>query len=299
MRKVSLTAISLATALFASGAARADNAKCSLVRYASLPITIDEFGGVTVPVKIEDQVQNMLIDTGGVYSMLTERAATKLKLPDKRIPWTRLEMYGGRKLDRYVVSHSMEIAGAHVREREFVLFPDDSVPADVDGTLAPDILQIFDIDFDFAASKVSLFSQDHCVGKVVYWTHDPYAQIPFKLDDNKHINVELQLDGKDVLAGLDTGASSSVMSLEAAESLFGFDDATAKKNNYHYPFKTLTLQGVSVNNPDITLVPDDKSKVMDHYQQPKMILGMGVLRQLHLYIAYAEHNIYVTAASAH
>jgi hypothetical protein len=26
---------------------------------------------------------------------------------------------------------------------------------------------------------------------------------------------------------------------------------------------------------------------------------MGILRQLHLYIAYKEHNIYVTAASAH
>jgi hypothetical protein len=33
--------------------------------------------------------------------------------------------------------------------------------------------------------------------------------------------------------------------------------------------------------------------------QPKMILGMGVLRQLHLFIAYKERNIYVTAASAH
>ncbi len=29
------------------------------------------------------------------------------------------------------------------------------------------------------------------------------------------------------------------------------------------------------------------------------LLGMEVLRQLHLYVAYKEHKLYVTSASAH
>lgn len=299
MRKLSLIAMSLAAALFASGAARADEENCKLGRYASLPITIDESGGVTVPIKVEDQVQNMLVDTGGAFSMLTESAAARLKLFRMAIPLAWMEMFGGRKLDHYVTAHSMEIAGAHVHDRDFVLIPDDALPPGVDGILAPDILQVFDVDFDFAASKLNLFSQEHCEGKVVYWTHDPHAQIPFKLDDDRHIKIDLQLDGKDVSTILDTGSDLSLLSLETAEDLFGFDEATLKKNKYHYPFKTLTLQGVIVNNPDILLVPDDKSKIMGDIGQPKMILGMGILRQLHLYIAYREHNIYVTAATAH
>ena len=89
------------------------------------------------------------------------------------------------------------------------------------------------------------------------------------------------------------------MSLDTAVDLFKIDPATLKKNNGRYPFKMLTLQGVTVNNPDIILVPDDKSKIMGGYRQPKLILSMGILRQLHLFIAYKEHNIYVTSASAH
>jgi predicted aspartyl protease len=299
MRKAFLMAMSLAAALLASGAALADGPKCSLGRYATLPITIDDAGGVTVPLKVEDQVQNMLIDTGGVFSMLNESTAARLKLRPEIITMGWMKMFGGRKLYHYVVAHSMEIAGARVRDRQFVLLPNDLLPSGVDGILGPDILQVFDVDFDFAAGKVGLFSRDHCEGKVVYWTHDVYAKIPFDLDHGRHIKIDVQLDGKDVPAILDTGASVSVFSLETAEDLFGLDGAAVKKNRNRYPFKTLTLQGVTVNNPDLVLVPDDKSKIMGGWNEPKLLLGMGILRQLHLYIAYKEHNIYVTAASAH
>ena len=288
-----------ATVLMACGAAGAGSETCKLGRYVSLPITIDDAGGVTVPIKVEDQEQNMLIDTGGVFSMLADAAAARLKLRPQALWGISLKMFGGKTLDHYVVTHSMEIAGAKVRDREFVLLPSDFLPPGVDGILGPDILQVFDVDFDFAAGKVALFSQDHCEGKVVYWTHDVFAQIPFKMDEGRHIKIDLQLDGQEVPAILDTGSSRSLMSLDTAVDLFKIDPAALNKNNGRYPFKMLTLQGVSVNNPDIILVPDDKSKIMGGYQQPKLILSMGILRQLHLYIAYKEHNIYVTAATAH
>ena len=299
MRKAILMAISLAAVLSTSGAALADGEKCSLGRYGTLPITIDDAGGVTVPMKVEDQEQNMLIDTGGVFSMLADAAAARLNLRPQMIWGASLTMLGGKTLDHYVVAHSMEIAGARVRDRKFVLIPNDFLPPGVDGILGPDILQVFDVDFDFAASKVGLFSRDHCEGKVVYWTHDPHAQIPFKLDEGRHIKIDLQLDGQEVPAILDTGSSRSLMSLDTAVDLFKIDPAVLSKNHNHYPFKMLTLEGVTVNNPDIILVPNDKSQVMGGYRQTNLILGMGILRQLHLYIAYKEHTIYATAASAH
>jgi len=288
-----------ATVLMACGAAAADSETCKLGRYVALPITIDDAGGVTVPVKIDDQQQNMLIDTGGVYSMLTNAVAAGLGLKPRMLWGMRLTMWGGRNLDHYVVSHSLEIAGGKVHDREFVILPDDLLPPGVDGILGPDIMQIFDVDFDFASGKVGLFSQKHCEGKVVYWTHDPFAAVPFKMDEGRHIKIVVQLDGQEVPAVLDTGAYRSAMSLETAEDMFKLDPATLSKNNGRYPFKALTLEGVTVNNPDLVLVPDDKSKVMGGYREPKLLLGMGVLRQLHLYIAYKEHLIYATAASAH
>ncbi len=299
MRKVWFVAICIAALVCGLGAAKADDEKCHLVRYTSLPITIDESGGVTVPIKVEDQIQNLLVDTGGAFSMLTQSAADRLKLRSMMMIMVYMKMFGGRTLDHYVVAHSMEVVGVHVRDHQFVVIPDDILPPSVDGILGPDILQVFDADFNFAASKLDLFSNDHCPGKVVYWTHDDYAVIPFKMDEGRHIQVDVQLDGKDVSAIIDTGASRSLMSLETAEDMFKLDEKTLSANNGHYPFKALTLQGITVNNPDLILVSDDKSKIMGGYREPRLILGMGVLRQLHLYIAYKEHNIYVTPASAH
>jgi len=56
----------------------------------------------------------------------------------------------------------------------------------------------------------------------------------------------------------------------------------------------MTLQGVTVNNPKIVLVPRESSKFSDM----RALLGITVLRQLHLFIAYHERMIYVTAADA-
>ena len=210
--------------------------------------------------------------------MLTQSAAERLKLRPMMMIMVYMKMFGGRTLDHYVVAHSMEIAGAHVRNHEFVLIPDDILPPSIDGILGPDILQVFDADFNFAASKLDLFSNDHCPGKVVYWTHDDYAVIPFKMDEGRHIQVDVQLDGKDVSAIIDTGSSRSLMSLETAEDMFKLDEKALSAKNGHYPFKTLTLQGITVNNPDLILVPDDKSQIMGGYREPRLILGMGVLR---------------------
>lgn len=283
-------------ALGAFGGAEAGD--CQLVRYASLPITIDAAGGATVPVTIDGQAQNMLVDTGGVYTMLTQSAVARLGLTSKRTEGVWWTMFGGETLDHYVTTNTLEIAGGTVRNRKMIVMPDGRMPSNVDGILAPDILSVFDIDFDFAGGKLALFSQDHCEGKVVYWTHE-YTQIPFKLDDSRHIGLTVQLDGKDVPAGIDTGSSRTLMSLDTAKDMFGFDDAALKANNGRYRFSTLTFGGVTVHNPDIILVPDDKSKVMGGYRMPGVIVGMGVLRQLHIYIAYKERNLYVSPASAH
>jgi len=105
-------------------------------------------------------------------------------------------------------------------------------------------------------------------------------------------------------ATIDTGASRSVMSLELAKNLFDLDEKdpklTAVNGRFHalhYPFGALTLQGISVLHPDIELISEKESHVPDG--DPKLILGMGILRQLHIYIAYKEKKLYVTAASAH
>ncbi|MDR3526211.1 MAG: aspartyl protease family protein, partial [Rhizomicrobium sp.] len=269
---------------------------CKLKRYLSLPMTIDEGGLVTVPFNVGGEQLNLMIDTGGVFSMVTDRTAARLKLRPQMMHFQWMTMYGGRTLDHFVEA-PIVIGSAVVPKRPFVLIPDDSLPVSDDGILSTDILGIFDIDFDFAASKVGLFVPHPCEGKAVYWPHSDFAEIPFKLDEGRHIKVKVMLDGKEVNAIIDTGASRSVMSLETAIELFKLDAKALQANHDRHEFKTLQLNGVTVNNPNIILIPDDKSKILGGYREPEMLVGISVLRQLHMLIAFKERNIYVTPAS--
>ncbi|HEY4076090.1 MAG TPA: hypothetical protein VGM26_04080, partial [Rhizomicrobium sp.] len=59
---------------------------------------------------------------------------------------------------------------------------------------------------------------------------------------------------------------------------------------YNYPLQNLSFGDVNVKNPRIQIVAD---KVWD---QSDLLLGIGILRQLHLYIAYKEKKMYITPA---
>jgi hypothetical protein len=101
---------------------------------------------------------------------------------------------------------------------------------------------------------------------------------------------------------LDTGAQTSIVSMRAVEDLGlsgkspklkALGDSETRYKVYKYPFKTLELNGISVKNPNIKVVSNDflPSRWVD------MIIGVSIVRQLHLYIDYDERKL-ITAASA-
>jgi hypothetical protein len=198
-----------------------------------------------------------------------------------------------------------------------------------DGVLAGDLLMLFDVEFDFAKRKLNLFSQDHCPGKVVYWTQTGYAEIPFHLANgpistNDHIDFNMTLDGHELSTDLDTGSSWTWLRRKAASRVFGLEDTSPGMQRdprspddsplFVKKFGLLELGGVAVKNPDIQIVTDhaDDAFRMAHSEKSRddpvygarfsledLTLGMNVISKLHLYIAYKEHKIFVTAADAH
>jgi len=292
----------IALLLLASPAVADDS--CRLVRMAAFDMNIDSAGGVYVPITISGLSVNLLIDTGGIFTMLTDQSVQKLGLNRLNTFGSRETMFGGKKIEYYVETRDVNLGGLKADHMPMQVIPDGILPDEIGGTLAPNILRHYDVDFDFAHARVNLFSQDHCDGKVVYWTADSPAQIRIGIDPDGHIDVPVEVDGKEIKGAIDTGSSRSVLSLELAKHLFDIDandpKLTPEKGRprvLHYPFATLTLQGITVRNPDIELISDADSHLSD--DGPKFILGMGILRQMHLYIAYKEKKLYVTAASAH
>jgi len=53
---------------------------------------------------------------------------------------------------------------------------------------------------------------------------------------------------------------------------------------FNYPFKTLSFGNITVENPNIEVISD---KVWD---QDDLLLGVSILRQLHVYVAYRKES---------
>jgi hypothetical protein len=77
---------------------------------------------------------------------------------------------------------------------------------------------------------------------------------------------------------------------------------------FRYPFKELSVGGLALVNPSIVLYSRGGCK--PHSQWPpltadgvactaNLTLGRSELRNFHLYFAFGEGNLYVTAADAH
>ncbi|HTW36810.1 MAG TPA: aspartyl protease family protein [Rhizomicrobium sp.] len=283
--------------------------KCQLMRAAKLDMTMDPGGRISVPMTIGGKPISLLVDTGGYESALTRSTVDALDLTTKQAPEPIAQVYGGVIVDRFVFTHDDVLGGLKASELPFIVVPDGTggLSQEEGGILAPDVLKNYDADFDFANGTLNFFSKDHCEGRVVYWTSTGYGKVPFEFDHDSHIEFTVLIDGKEVRALLDTGARESVADLARIETDFGLNeksagmsrlpDSTTKEAGYRYAFKTLTFDAVSVSNPDIALIPGDQSRV--GMAVPTLILGMNILRHLHIYIAYGEKMLYVTDASAH
>jgi predicted aspartyl protease len=293
----------LICAVFLPATAQAvDAPDCRLTLYASLPLTTEVDGRVSVPMTVQDKAYSFMVDTGGAVATIGWDQAEELGLK-KKPSGNYLVGVGGRLLSSFITPD--HIALGKMVGSDLAFYVESRSGIGIDGTLAPDMLKHYDVDLDFAHGKMNLFSPTHCPGKVVYWTNENYVIIPILASGSAHIRVPVIVDGKEITAVIDTGAVTSIMSLHAADVLGVKEDSPdlklkssggrfKKVKLYTYPFHTLEMGGVTVQNPHIVI---GSNEFMGSFRSD-MILGMGILRQLHLYISYKEEKLYVSPALA-
>ncbi|HEX3674480.1 MAG TPA: hypothetical protein VHU87_09430 [Rhizomicrobium sp.] len=319
-----------AAALFANSAEAQD---CKLTEMSSLPMGFTSGGHLSVPVTINGTAQNMIVEPGSPIGEVTQKLVDTLGLKvhslseaTSRNPVMRYGPFylGNGEHAKYMTQiESLTIGMERASYTEFIVNPylsDDN--GALAGALGFDIWNHFDLDFDFGAGKLNLFSPEHCAGKVVYWSPAAYVELSMSQTPTGAIGATMTLDGHDVDATLDVGSDTTIMTLPEARAAYGIDEHSpgveALTENgqtiYRTHFKTLTLSGIAVTNPEIYLVPDKvgeqarkdvQDQKLNGYQgnegiaMPHLTVGLNVLRRLHLYVAYEEHKIYATAADAH
>jgi predicted aspartyl protease len=291
----------------------------------TLPITpVGRPGNVvTVQATIATKAVSLLVDTGASFSLINKNIVDELKLPT-RPSRVQLVNVAGQRTTQEVRLPSITLGRVKQEGVYFIVDagtnPVGGRPDAFDGILGADFLLNVDIDLDYGASKLNLISPQHCEGKVVYWQAPVVAVVPIRVSTLGQITLPLTLDGHTVRAILDTGATNTTLNLEVARRVFNIDtnDPDLEKVGelkggyaaqiYNRKFKTLSIEGVTVTDPVISLLPNMVSLTSDSRstgslihdtdkQAPDMMLGMSVLNKLHVYIATHEGKLYITQAS--
>lgn len=305
--------MALAAALLQSAASAADD--CQLKRDVSLPMSFDASGHINVPAKLSGHPAVMAVDTGSNNSMLSERAAAAFGLRKELYTASRAWLWGGTRLASYVNVDEFQIGRTIFTKTQLYLVPDRLLPPGVDGIMGADVMSKFDADFDFASHTLNFFNRFHCAGKVVYWTDESQVSVlPFRSkmsnvgphhETENQILFYVTLDGKDMMGVLDTGATNVRLGMDEAGSYFGLTPqspgmtpvTTSAGTSYRYTFKSLNFGGVSVANPPVTIDPYGVNKMPGY--APPLLIGMDVISKLHVYVAYQERKVYISAATAH
>lgn len=258
-------------------------------------------GLVTVPVKVNGQGMEFILDLTAEISLISLAGVEKAKISTRSIPeysWvtdatkhqllkrtvSKFEM-GQLKVDEWAMAVSAYLAGDGILGGDFV------DPSNLD------------LDIDFSANRLRTYSVYHCPGSGVYWQAPDMGQVALMRDLFSDINFHLQakLDGQSIFATIDTGAARSSIRDEVALKLFHLVPPADKA----HAFGKLAIGEFIIANPvlDVSagrLAVQDRAQhntIITRFHYPDLVIGMDLLRQMHLYFAFEEGKLYVSSAS--
>lgn len=158
----------------------------------------------------------VLIDSGAWATGLTLSAAERLGL---RATGSPVRSYGvGGVLDTRAVPVTAVRIGAISIAR--MLMPVTQGEADVDMLLGDDILNDYDVEFDLKGGAVRLLRMSGCSDdETPYWSRGAYTVLPLDYtgaNATQQYVLQVKLNGRPVKAMIDSGASATVMTPNAA-----------------------------------------------------------------------------------
>ena len=277
---------------------------------------------MVVPVTINGVAKGMIFDTGAAETQIARTTAAELQLPTRHWRTESRDVNGNVSYDGVLIQ-SLTFGNAKHENLALRIWPDPDFGKGaplVAGVISRDLLFDYDVDVDFGTHTLNLFSKNHCFGKIDYWHPPAIAAMRVEIRD-QHIHIPVMLDGQSFDAVIDTGSQHSTISLPVAQRVFGLSPQSpdvaplgAVNNDpaltgFVHKFGSLSFGGVKVLTPDMMILPDLTHPYRSQqtgnraFQRksdmalPEVIIGMDVLRHLHIYLAPDEQNVYISLAS--
>jgi len=276
---------------------------CQLKDYGTL--SVDMAGErATTMVKINGADTRFILDTGAFFNFMSAANAASLGLKLRPAPLGfRMSGIGG----------SADVQVAHVKDFGILNGTLNNIDFFVGGTdagrglLGANLLDAADLEIDLAQGKMTLFSADHCnKNSLAYWAKDGQYNVadiepPVGRADQRTF-FKVTINGKQVRALLDSGATATVITRGAAERV-GIDlhapDVRAGGSSHGIGANKVSTWTVHVDSFSVgtETIQHSQMQVIDGRigdGQTEMLLGVDFLLAHHMFIANSQRKAYFT-----
>jgi predicted aspartyl protease len=189
--------------------------ECQLEALATLPVRLE--GRVpVVTAEINGRPATLVIDTGSDATLLNEQAAQRLGVVGGGAV-RDVRGAGGAASVRQGRIDSLALGPIRLQALRALLTQAPGPP--YDGILGLDVLNAYELDLDVPQGRATLYRARPCATAAPGWT-GPTVRLPTQMQANSgHLFVPVTIDGEPLRGMLDSGASVSALSIQAAEDL--------------------------------------------------------------------------------
>jgi Flp pilus assembly protein TadD len=279
-------------------------AACELHEIADFKVTL-QGSEPLVQAKIAGEPVMMIADSGAFFSSLSRGTIGQFKLAETYgNPGAYTIGIGGKQSISITRVKSFTIADQPLRNQVFLVVDNEFGPG-VAGLMGENILGLADAYYDLPDGAIKLVKPTGCDRPFILWDPaQPYSIIPLERNDSpfRAIAVEAFVNGKRIRALLDTGASTSMLSADAARRAgLNPDNAGATDGGLD--------RGIGRQWVATSIVPVESFKIGDEevkhtrlrvgamsLPDVDMLLGEDFFLSHRVYVANSQHRIYITYA---
>jgi tetratricopeptide (TPR) repeat protein/predicted aspartyl protease len=275
-------------------------ADCKAGQFADIPVTMAGRRPI-VTAQINGRDARFVLDSGAFFSTIARANALEYGLGIRSLgPNVKLKGIGGSTSLGVTTAQAFTLAGQTIRNIDFAVGGSDTGYA---GLLGQNILGLRDIEYDLPHGAVRLFKTQDCkTTGLAYWA----GSKPFTLVDLQPANGPQRtvgtvlVNGVKVKAMFDTGAGSSMMTLEGARRVgikpdspgvasHGFAQGVGSDSvrTWRARFDTIDIGGETIRGSTLQII-DQSIDGID------MLIGIDFFLTHRVFVDNQTHRMFVT-----
>jgi clan AA aspartic protease (TIGR02281 family) len=287
---------------------------CKLARIAEWPVQNDR-NRISVQGTINGQSIGILLDTGAEKSLIQRSAAVRLGLTRAPAAGRRMFGVGGETQVEVAYVDELRIGEAIRKNLPILVAGEREVGDNVALLLGADFFENFEIEFDLHDNAVRLHQSRDC-GKawLAYWGRGGTVVLP--MESGSRTVLPVKINGETIRALLDSGAATSMLSLDDARRL-GVSPETPgvvsggcrygvgqkQVDAWIGQFRSFALDNEVIHDPKMyfsdlwqhtTYIATGSNLPRRLTGLPDMLLGADFLRAHRVLISHSQRKVYFT-----